>query len=54
MTKAERIEHYKGLAKMHGIDAVLAFLVDIIDAERDNAAKAAQTAGQADTHDRGR
>ena len=34
MTKEERIALYKRLIEAHGIDAVLAFLVEVIDRER--------------------
>jgi hypothetical protein len=34
MTKEERVVMYKRLADQHGIDAVLGFLVDVIDGER--------------------
>jgi hypothetical protein len=34
MTKQERIELYKRMIEAHGVDAVLAFLMDVIDGER--------------------
>jgi hypothetical protein len=37
MTKKEKIELYERLIERHGLDMVLAFLVDVIDGERSEA-----------------
>jgi hypothetical protein len=35
MSKKEKIELYKRLIERHGLDMVLAFLVDVIDGEKE-------------------